>query len=253
MSTIKIMVVEDECIEALDIRNTLESFGYEVPYMASRGDEAVAKAQEIKPDLVLMDIILRGEITGIEAASQIKKLDIPFIYLTAHSNEKTVEEAKLTEPYGYLLKPFNSNDLKHTIELALHKHMMENKLKESENRYRLLVESQKDFVVETDAKGRFTFVNPSFCELLGITEEEILGKTLLGFVDENYHESTVKSFRSSFSKPPFNGNHEVCIQTKNGNCRVSWSGQPVLDDEQKLIRIFAVGRDITQQKKLLTD
>ncbi|WP_321421628.1 response regulator [uncultured Methanobacterium sp.] len=153
MTTTKIIVVEDESIEALDIKNTLESFGYQVPYIASRGDEAVVKAQEIKPDLVLMDIILKGEITGIEAASEIKKLDIPFIYLTAHSNEKTVEKAKLTEPYGYLLKPFNANDLKHTIELALHKHMMENKLKESENRYRLLVESQKDFIVETMPKA----------------------------------------------------------------------------------------------------
>lgn len=248
MSTAKILLVEDEFIEALDIKRTLESFGYQVPYIASKGEEAVARAQEIKPDLVIMDITLKGELSGIEAASEIKKLEIPVIYLTAHSNRKTVEKAKLTEPYGYLLKPFNSHDLRHTIELALYKHMMENKLKESENRYRLLVESQKDFIVETDAKGRFTFVNPSFCKCMGITEEEILGKSLLGFVDEKYHEKTIKSFRSSFSKPPFNGNHEVCIQTKTGNCWVSWSGQPVLDDEQKLIKIFAIGRDITPQK-----
>ena len=244
------MVVEDESIEALDVKNTLESFGYQVPYIASRGEEAVAKAQEIKPDLVLMDIILKGELTGIEAAFEIKKLDIPLIYLTAHSNEDTVEKAKLTEPYGYLLKPFNSNDLMHTIELALYKHTMENKLKESENRYRLLVESQKDFVVEADAKGRFIFVNPSFCKRLGISEDEILGKSLVGFVDEKYREKTIKSFRSSFSKPPFTGNHEVCLQTNTGNCWVSWSGQPVLDNEQKLVKIFAVGRDITQQKKI---
>lgn len=94
----KILLVEDESIEAMDIKHTLESFGYEVPYVATSGEEAVEKALEIMPDLILMDIVLKGDIDGVEAASMIKDFNIPLIYLTAHSEENTIERAKLTEP-----------------------------------------------------------------------------------------------------------------------------------------------------------
>lgn len=104
----KILLVEDESIEALDIKHTLESFGYEVPYVASTGEEAVKKALEIMPDLILMDIILKGKTNGIDAALEIKKFNIPVIFLTAHPEESTIERAKLTEPYGYLTKPYNT-------------------------------------------------------------------------------------------------------------------------------------------------
>lgn len=246
---VKILLVEDESIAAMDMKMALESFGYQVPYTASKGEEAVIKASKERPDLVLMDINLKGELNGIEAALEIKKLNIPFIYLTAYSDTSTMEQAKLTEPYGFIIKPYNSLELNYAIELALYKHEMETKLKESEARYRLLVESQKDFIVEADAKGRFIFVSPSFCKLLGKTSAEIIGKTLLDFVDEKDHEKTVESFRSSFSRPPFNGYREVRLNAKDGWRWVSWSGQPVLDENQKVLKIIAVGRDFSERKK----
>ncbi|MDP3624892.1 MAG: response regulator, partial [Methanobacteriaceae archaeon] len=115
MSPFKILIVEDDAIESLDIQKRLELLGYEVPYVASRGQEAIDKASQIIPDLVLMDISLKGDMDGIDAASEIIKLDIPIVYLTAHSDEATVKKAKFTQPYGYLIKPYDPNELKYAL------------------------------------------------------------------------------------------------------------------------------------------
>ena len=106
MADVKILLVEDENIEAMDIKRTLESFGYEVPYVVSSSEEAVEKALDMMPDLILMDIILKGEIDGIETVSKIKDLNIPVIYLTAHFDDKTIQKAKITELFGYIIKPY---------------------------------------------------------------------------------------------------------------------------------------------------
>jgi PAS domain S-box-containing protein len=129
MTAIKVLLVEAEPIDALDIKQVLESFNYKVLYITSYGEEAIKKAQELLPDIVLMDIILKGKISGLEAASEIKKMGIPIIYLTVHSEEATIHKAKFTEPYGYLVKPFELMNLKNSIELALFKHEVEQKLK----------------------------------------------------------------------------------------------------------------------------
>jgi len=135
MGDVTILLVEDESIESIDIKRTLESFGYQVPYVASNGQEAIDKAFELKPDLILIDINLKGENDGIETISKIKKLNIPFIYLTAHSEDSTIERAKLTEPAGYIIKPYTPTELKYTIDLAVNKNRIEKELKVSENKY----------------------------------------------------------------------------------------------------------------------
>lgn len=128
----KILIVEDEAIVAKDIQMTLERIGYGIAAIVSFGEEAVEKAGELAPDLVLMDIVLKGEMDGIQAASEIHKhSNVPIIYLTAYSDEITLQKAKLTYPYGYIIKPFEKNDLKIAIEIALYKSDMENKLIES--------------------------------------------------------------------------------------------------------------------------
>jgi CheY-like chemotaxis protein len=134
MEEIKILVVEDENIIALNIKNKLKKLGYSVPSIASTGEEAIKKADITFPDLVLMDIMLKGDMDGVEAARQIRdKFDIPIIYLTAYSDDSILERAKLTEPYGYILKPFKENDLRTSIEVAIHKHKMENEMKDKIN------------------------------------------------------------------------------------------------------------------------
>lgn len=126
MADPQILVVEDERIVATGIRNMLGTLGYRVPAVVASGEEAIKKAAELHPDLVLMDIVLQGEMDGIEAAEQIRRrFNIPVIYLTAYADEATLQRAKLTAPYGYLLKPFNERELHAAIETALYKYMME--------------------------------------------------------------------------------------------------------------------------------
>jgi signal transduction histidine kinase len=138
MVSAKILVVEDESITAMDLRTRLRNLGYTVPAFASSGEEAVRKAAELRPDLVLMDIRLKADMDGIEAAEAIRsRFDIPVVYLTAYTDEDTLQRARLTEPFGYLLKPFEERELHTTIGMALHKHKSEVALRESERRLRL--------------------------------------------------------------------------------------------------------------------
>lgn len=130
MKEANILVVEDENIVALSIKKKLEIMGYSVVGTASSGEDAIIKADLFYPDLVLMDVMLRGEVDGIEAAEKIReKFDIPVIFLTAYTDDKTLERAKMAEPYGYISKPFKEQDLKSNIEMALHKHEKEIRLR----------------------------------------------------------------------------------------------------------------------------
>ena len=134
----KIMVVEDEGIIALSIRKKLEHLGYEVPIAVTTGEEALVQAINIRPDLALMDIMLGGGLDGIETATLLREqLDIPIIYLTANVDKRTIQRARVTEPHGYLVKPFEERELATTIEMALYKHQVEQEL----NRYRNELES----------------------------------------------------------------------------------------------------------------
>lgn len=180
MADVKILLVEDESIEAMDIKRTLESFGYEVPYVASSGEDAIEKAPAILPDLILMDIILDGEIDGIQVANEIEKLDIPVIYLTAHTEESTVQKAKLTDPYGYIIKPYEQKDLKIAIDIAIYKHDLENKLKASENKYRSIVENVMDAYIRGDTEGRLIMASPSAIKMFKFaSSDEMIGIPIL--------------------------------------------------------------------------
>jgi len=122
-SKIRILIVEDERIIGLDIQKNLERLGYEVINIVNTGEAAVDLAGELKPSLVLMDIMLGGGISGIEAADSIRrKYNIPVVYLTALTDEETLQKAKVTEPYGYILKPFDLKGIHSAIEMALYKH-----------------------------------------------------------------------------------------------------------------------------------
>ena len=147
MEKIKILVAEDETIVAMDLKRRLTSLGYQVINISASGEDCISKSLELKPDLILMDIILKGSIDGIKAAEIIKsKLNIPIVYLTAHTDENTIQRAKITGPYGYILKPYEIRDLHSTIEIALYKAQMERQLEESELKYRTLVATATDAI-----------------------------------------------------------------------------------------------------------
>ena len=126
MGPTKILVVEDEGIVAADIENSLLDLGYAVSAITNSGERAIEKARELLPDLVLMDIMLMGKLDGIDAGEHIRThFDIPVVYLTAYSDRVTLQRAKLTEPFGYILKPFEARELAPTIEIALYRHQLE--------------------------------------------------------------------------------------------------------------------------------
>ncbi len=156
----RLLVVEDQSIIALDLQNRLAALGYVVAATAAHAEAAVQQARVQRPDLVLMDIRLKGERDGIEAAEQIRReLGLPVIFLTAHSDERTLERARLTEPYGYILKPFEDRELHMTIEIALYKSQMEARLKAHERWLAATLASIGEAVIATDQAGRIEFMN----------------------------------------------------------------------------------------------
>ncbi|TFH42056.1 MAG: response regulator, partial [Chrysiogenales bacterium] len=147
MNVKKILIVEDEPLTAELIRGMLEGRGYQVTAMESTAYGAMRALNAAAPDIVIMDIRIRGKTDGIELAGSIRrKLDIPVIFLTAFADRETVERAKQVDSYGYIIKPFGELELITTIEIALHKHIVNSRLRASEERYRSLFESLKDAV-----------------------------------------------------------------------------------------------------------
>ena len=144
-----LLVVEDEALVARDIKARLTRMGYLVLGTAGRGEEAIEKALALRPDLILMDINLKGEIDGVEAAIRIRALyDVPVIFCTAFSNEATLERAKVSEPYGYVLKPFDNRELEINIEIALYKHRVERDLAETQQRLHATLANVSDAVMQ---------------------------------------------------------------------------------------------------------
>jgi diguanylate cyclase (GGDEF)-like protein/PAS domain S-box-containing protein len=175
----KILIVEDERIIALDLKKRLERFGFVSPEIVSTGEGAIAAAHSIKPDIILMDIMLGGEIDGIDAAMQIKdELNIPVIFLTAYSNENTLARAKEAEPYGYILKPFKERELYTTIDIALYKFKTNLKLRRQERWLSAVLHSIEEGIIATGRDGKIQFMNPVAETITGWNEGEASGHSL---------------------------------------------------------------------------
>ncbi|MCX6295165.1 MAG: response regulator [Bacteroidetes bacterium] len=163
MSKTNILIVEDESIVAKDIQHSLKKLGYSVVGMCSTGEDAIKFAEELKPDLVLMDIMLKGEMSGIEAAGHIReKFNIPIIYLTAYADESTLSKAKVSEPYGYIIKPFKEIDLHTSIEMAIYKHEKETDVKkERDFLYSIVENKESKEIIFVKSNSRLVKVNTS--------------------------------------------------------------------------------------------
>ncbi len=187
MAKARIIIVEDETIVALDIRQSLERSNYDVVGVYSSAEEALSVFPKMRAHLVLMDIRLQGEMDGVEAADIIRKrYNVPVILLTAYADEETIERAKLTEPFGYIIKPFEERDLKTTIEIALYRHELSKRLRESEERYRRFFEDDLSGDFVADSTGRVVACNQAFVDLLGLGNvESAIGTSIDSlFLDE---------------------------------------------------------------------
>jgi PAS domain S-box-containing protein len=197
MTQARIMVVEDSDVISLILKRHLGSLDYDVVGIIDTGEEALQRIESMQPDLVLMDINLAGEMNGIETAEQIRQhFGIPVIYLTAHSEYEIFQQAKVTEPYGYILKPFEKRDLQISIEIALYKNQIERRLGEHEKWLETILDNIGDAVIATDPKGYVRFMNPVAESLTGWQQSYALGKTVAEIFDtvvEDIPEVTVVS------------------------------------------------------------
>ncbi len=248
---VKILIVEDEAIIALELQKQLESMGYQVTSLVASGEEAVLMAQEEKPDLVLMDITLSGRTSGIEAASQIRtNSSIPVIYLTAHSNEETLKRATQTDPYGYLIKPVGNIELHNAIEIAIIKHRTDKKLKyavskaqEEEAKTKAIIAGIGDGVILQDTDYKIIYENQIQKDLSGEHIGEYCYKAYEGRNSICEGCPVEMSFRDGQIHKT-----ERNITTEKGTVHYELTSSPLRDPGGKIIAAVKVVRDITGRK-----
>ncbi|MBN2011608.1 response regulator [candidate division KSB1 bacterium] len=251
----RVMVVEDEKITALELQDRLTSSGYHVSAMVSTGEEALEQAQANKPDLALMDIKLKGFMDGVQAAELIRaRLDIPIIYLTAYADKETLQRAKITEPFGYILKPFDERELYTTIEMALYKHKMERKLKESEQWFSTTLNSISDAVIATNKDGYITFLNPIAERLTGWSRADAIGESLskiYNVLDEKSSDHQDKESDHDIGGVVYSEFHHTKILiSKNGTQRlIDDSMAPIQKSDGMINGVVLVFRDISERRK----
>ena len=253
-ASVGILVVEDERIVAEDLRRTLETFGYAVLGIASSGEEAIRKVAETHPDLVLMDIRLQGHMDGTEAASRIRRqFDIPVVYLTAYGDESTLERARVAEPYGYIIKPFQETELHSSIEIALYKHKMEGQLKASERWLWATLRCIGEAVIAADAKECVKFMNP-IAEALTGRKQVVLGQhfqEVFNIVDEKTQES-VKDPVGRLSQEGTGANRSsgtLLIRADGSRIPIEGNAGYIRDDKGGLTGVVAVFRDVTERRR----
>lgn len=189
----KILIVEDDAIISLTIEHTLKKLGYAIDGITVSGEECLEIMEKKSPDLVLMDIQLAGTLDGIQTASVIKeKYETPVVFLTAYSSEDIMERARLSEPFGYIIKPFNEKDLFTTIELSLHRAELNRVLLNSERRFRDISVSADHIVIETDAEGKITYLNPYGERILGTGDHTQEQNNLFDFIETEKHRELIK-------------------------------------------------------------
>ncbi len=255
MAKIQILIVEDDGIIAKDIQNTLEGLGYAVAAITSNAEGAIEKAAETQPDLVLMDIMLEGDMDGVEAAEQIRdRFGIPVVYLTAHADEKTLHRAKTTGPYGYILKPFNEMELHTNIEIALYKSGLEKKLKENEQLLATTLRSIGDAVITTDVNGSVTFMNPVAESLTGWRQKDAVRRPLkdvFNIIDEHTGEQIEDPVTRVLRDGVAVGlaNNTVLIARDGTKRSIDDSGAPIKDCKGNIMGVVLVFRDITEKRR----
>jgi diguanylate cyclase (GGDEF)-like protein/PAS domain S-box-containing protein len=258
--SIKVLVVEDEGIIAEDVRGTLLRLGYSVADVVASGERGLLSAQKHRPTLVLADIRLRGTMDGIDMASCLRStLGIPVIFLTSHSDESTLARATATDPYGFLVKPFTDRELHTAIEVALHRHRLEMKLRatlaqleEKSAMLAVVIDSMGDAVVATDVDGKVLMANDAGKKLLGETGFSESGTSDL-YQDDGVTLCTpsesplARTFRGEVLKQ---AQHRLVSGEHPDGIWLSTSAAPVRDPQGKILGGVMVARDVTSLKRI---
>ncbi len=252
MPLAKILIVEDESLVAKDIQRSLEKLGYSVAAITDNGLDAINLAKQLNPDLIIIDIYLKGPMDGIDAAAKISAIaKIPFIYLTAHQSDEILERSKATRPYGYLLKPLNDRDLNSCVRMALYRFDTEKKLKESEERYFRLADNARDMIYRMSlVNGIYEYVNKACINVTGFSRDDFYNNPM--FIMKIIHPDWENYFKQEWSKlkdgeiAPV---YEYQIISKSGEVR--WLNQRnvlIKNDEGVPAAIEGIVTDTTEQK-----
>lgn len=265
-----ILIVEDEGVLALHIKAALEKAGYEVVATCPSGEKALEKISKKQPDLVLMDVTIRGAMDGIETAERINEdYGIPVIYLTAHSEDNIVERAKITEPYGYIIKPVNPKELQVAVDVAIYKHKLD---KERERLSReLSIANAAILKSEKQLKDITSFLNEGICVLnehghvtfMNAEAELLLGRTMAELMNINAHNvihyrnangSSLSFEECGMNKVmktgiPFVSRNEVFIRKDGSTFPISVVASPIIE-KGKVVAVVTAFRDITERKQI---
>ena len=251
---IRIMLVEDDAVTALGTRDSLRFLGYEVLATIASGEEAAEQAAELQPDLILMDITLSGAMNGIEAAEQIGQTQqIPIIFMTGHSDAETLARAKRAEPFGYLIKPYQLETLKNTIEIALYKSAADGKIRESETRYKQLFHEYETIVngipealTLWSPEMRLLWANKGAVEQFGVQFEELIGKECreicMACHDQPQDCEVCRCFRTR--------SIENKLRTDAEGRSWGIKAFPLLDDSGAVTQVIRLASDLTERMQL---
>ena len=211
MKRAKILIVEDESIVAKDIQVTLEKLGYDVIGTVAEGERVLDIVKDKTPDLILMDIMLKGKMTGIDVSIQIhKEISVPIIYMTAYADKDTLSKAKMTQPHGYIIKPYKEVDLRTTVEIALYKHKKEDKIKKERDLYYSIIKADKNTDGSIFVKSKYQLVKVKTQEIYFI--EALKDYVRINTIDHRYIiHSTMKSIKEKLPAADFARVHRSFI------------------------------------------
>lgn len=255
MSATRILIVEDEILVARDLQQQLKALGYTVVGMAATGERALGLVAEMQPHLILMDIRLQGTLDGIATAEQIRqRYALPIVYLTAHADAATVQRARVTEPFGYILKPFEERELHTVVEMALYKHEAERKLRASERRFATTLRSIGDAVIATDELGLITYMNPTAEALTAWSLVEAQGQplqTIFCIINETTRQPVENPVMRVLREGVTIGlaNHTVLLARDGREVPIDDSAAPILDAQGTCTGVVLVFRDITERQQ----
>ena len=249
----KILVVEDEYIVAEDLCALLRRLGYDVTDICATGAAVVEAVRSNAPDLILMDIKLQGPQDGVQTALQLRTMcDIPVIYISALADDDTLDRAKITEPFGYIIKPFEEREIHSSIEITLYKHAMDRKLRAREAWHRRALCSLHEGVITSDTEGRVTFLNPRAEQLTGWNAEEAVGRSLsdvLTVIDDTTNERVDSLLERVLHDTVVLGdaNHRMLI-SRHGKCiPIEESVAPLIDDRGEITGTVLLFRNVEER------